>query len=183
MASYPLDYIFAGATILYQANVESVPKYSSPVADEWYRKYFYLKNIVYSHYGVNAEAGNHLAGSVMFNLKIHGDMRSINDVKATMDGAVKTAGFTLLASFARFLSNPRRDGTTQPPVNTPGVPPPVTQLPPAAGNVDTPKGDPSSSILGTALDAYLGPLAKSLGVSSLTLALIAIGGIVLLTRR
>lgn len=181
--TFPLDYVFAGADVLYQATVESVPVYSGPTVDEWYQKYFYLKSIVYSHYGVNAESGNHIAGSIMFNLKIYGDMRSISDIRATMDGAVRTAGFNLVTSFVRFLNNPRRDDRQQPPVNTPGVPPPVTQLPPTAGNVDTPKGDPDSSILGTALEAYLGPLAKTLGISSMTLALIAIGGIILVTRR
>jgi hypothetical protein len=103
-------------------------------------------------------------------------MRSINDIKATMDGALHVSGYQTRASMVRFLNNPRRDNKAQPPVNTPGVPPPVTQLPPGAGNIDT-------SNSGNPIDSIFGGLSSKLGISSTTLLIVAGLGLVLLIRK
>lgn len=135
MSQFPLDYVFAGANVYYQVTVGGWRR-----PPTWNERFNYLRQIVSSHYRINKYEENETSGSIFFNLTIPGDMRSINDVKATMDGAVYTASYPYRGSMVRFLHNPRRDGTIQPPVNTPGVPPPVTQLPPGAGNVNTNKG-------------------------------------------
>lgn len=180
--TFPLDYVFRGAEVVYGANVEF--RYE-PL--RWNQRIADLNSKVGSHYQILAQSHHEQPGelqNLFFKLRINGDMGSIDHIRQTIDGAAISSGLPVKASYTRFLSNPRRDGTVQPPVNTPGVPPPVTKLPPQAGNVDTDHNN--DTVLGNALDFYLGGVAKTLNISTTTTALIlvaVIAGVIVIAKR
>jgi len=164
-ATFPADYVFAGATVHYQATITGIGYIDQTLSDV--RSNFQLLNYEYTP----------VSDTIVFNVRVTGDMNSINDVKSVLDGILYSNRFPVSQSMVRFLTNPRRDGSVQPPVNTPGVPPPITTLPPAAGNVDTSGG---TGILGTAADFWLSDIAKSLNMSTNTLMIVGVAGIALL---
>jgi hypothetical protein len=140
--AWPVDYVFAGAVVNYEANVKPSGFWEGAIASALYRanfttKFERVKNYANAYYQVNRAAMNADAGSLVFTLRVAGDMASINDVKSTMDSQVRAAGFDLLASHAYFLSNPRRDATKQPTVGTPGADPRYTQKPVTAGGFES----------------------------------------------
>lgn len=144
--SFPLDYVFSGATMVYQATFGG---WHAPPT--WKQATDGLRSAAWGSFDVLGDEENSNSGSIFYRIAARNDFNSINDVKSTMDGIVQSVGFPLQASMVRFLSNPRRDGGTQPPVGTPGVDPGAVVLPPAAGNVNT-KTTPGIFDVGSAAD-------------------------------
>ena len=149
--AWPADYVFAGAVVNYSANVNREGFFEGAARLAVYRSTFVsrfgaVKASAGAHYGVLRSSSNADAGSIAFSLKVAGDMASINDIRSTMDAAVRGAGFTLMASQVYFTSNPRRDGTKQPTVGTPGADPATTVKPGGAGGFGTKSVVPESGI-------------------------------------
>ena len=169
---FPQDYVFRGAVVTYNATVpsQSDPWWGGVVsavsAALWQKAANAVKAGAQAHYGVQASEVNKDSGSLFYRLSVEGDMRSINDVKSTMDAAVKNAGFKLMASAVRFINNPRRDGCGSP---TSG---PGKVYPPASGNVDTSQ---PPGVIETTTDAWFGGIAKQIGLTSQTTALLVLG--------
>jgi hypothetical protein len=177
--AFPLDYVFAGAQVIYQATVRP-PESPLRYRQEWDAALGRFKATVASLFRINKTEVVQAVGSIFLNLSVPIDFASIHHVKQWLDGALYSSGLQAVSSMVRFLSNPRRDGTKQPPVNTPGVPPPVTTLPPTAGNVNTQTG-PGIFDVQSALNSWgsaigLDKIAATLGVSS-SLILIAVAGL------
>jgi hypothetical protein len=151
--AFPLDYVFKGAQLMVSVTVPAVNVHKAiwlwedPQVIEWFRKANLFLAYIGSRYKMVRSEANNVNGSIFAVVEANQDFNSINDIKRAVDYEVSAVGFPLLGSMVRFLSNPRRDDTKQPPVNTPGVPPPVTQLPPAAGNTDNyHKNDPTNPL-------------------------------------
>jgi len=172
--TFPIDYVFAGAQVYYNANVmcSSIPWQS-------------IKDTVAGHFRINSSQANLSAQNIMFGLTIPGDMGSIDHVRQSMDGIISSAGCPIRGSMVRFISNPRRDSQTQPTVNTPGVDPRHTVIPKEAANVDTYAERTDKGWLGNAVDFWTKGLpdeiAKNLGLpDGKTLLLIGGGALVLI---
>ena len=175
---FPPDYVFAGATVVYTATVPGLSDTTwwgggiaaSLIAARWTQAANQVKASAAAHYSVQGFEVNASSGSILVRLAVGGDMGSLQDVKATMDGAVKGAGFKLMASLARFINNPRRDGCEAP---TTG---PGKVYSKESGNIDTPK---PTNWLDTTVDFYFGGLAKTLrdatGIPDLNSKTVGIG--------
>jgi hypothetical protein len=142
----PVDYVYNGAVVIYSATVDSpnVARDSQgnlynpcqsyflgtcPEEQVWWAKHSQVWALAANQGTILQHSENALAGSISFKIRSDIDRASINDIKGMLDSYVTGAGFKLLASQIYFVSNPRRDNTAQPPVNTPGADPRYTQKP------------------------------------------------------
>lgn len=171
-SAFPLDYVFSGAEVLYQATFTG---WQAPPT--WKQATDGLRLTVTSNFDVRHDEENERSGSIFYDFVVRGDFHSINDLKSWMDGAVMSSGFPLAASMIRFVSNPRRDQVVQPPVGTPGVDPTVTTVPP--GTVDTGHQPPGILDVGSAADWWgsgissaLDSIGSPLGITSTTAGLL-----------
>lgn len=181
--AFPLDYAFAGARVNYDATTKT----------DWPQDCVFGSCIsfasameamrlgVSSTLDVSGEQDNEDSGSIHFEFTTRGDFNSIQDIRALVDGIAYSAGVPVHASMVRFISNPRRDGGQQPPVNTPGVDPRYTTVPP--GGIDTTKPAGPLATAGQFWFPQLNSLASSIGLDSNTLVLLAAVGIIVLMKR
>lgn len=189
---FPPDYVFGGAVVTYNATVPALSDTTwwggiatAIIAARWTQAANQVRQAAGSHYSVQAFEANANAGSLFFRLAIGGDMGRLQDVKDTMDGAVKGAGFKLMASAARFISNPRRDGCATPSEGAGKV------YPKESGNIDTSASRDKRNSIEVAADEWskalgLDSLATKLGITSgalLGLSAIAIAGALLVMSR
>jgi hypothetical protein len=178
--TFPTDYVFSGAEIIYQATA----RVSDPLSD-WQQALEKLRLAVTSNFDVINEQDEFTSGSIFFEFTVRSDFRSINDVKALIDGAAYSSGLGVTASIVRFVSNPRRDGASQPPVGTPGADPRYTAVPP--GSVDTTQ-PPGTFDIGSAASVWgqqlgLDKIASAIGMSTGAVTLGAIGLLVVLLLK
>lgn len=168
LGGFGVDYVFAGAEVIYSANVESsrlkvgsqgetydacagFPFGTCPDVKDWFAKHSQVWAQAANEGTILQHSENDSNGNLSFKIRSDIDRNSINDIKSDMDSYVQGAGFNLRASQAYFTTNPRRDGNTQPPVNTPGVDPRYTQKPPQSltdtfHNLDTVLGNAASAL-------------------------------------
>lgn len=174
--AYPLDYVFAGAELIYQATFSG---WNPPPT--WKQAADGLRLAATSNFDVRHDEENEGAGSIFYDFVVRNDFRSINDVKALMDGAAYSVGFPIRASMIRFVSNPRRDDVSQPSVGTPGVNPSFTTVPSSAGGVDTTEApglfnlSSAGDWWGKALTDTLDSIGAPLGIGGGTIALLVVG--------
>jgi len=176
---FPLDYAFAGARINYDATAAGCAPGTR--ACIWPEQMDAMRLAVSSSFDVTGEQDDMDSGSIHFEFATRNDFGSINDVKSILDGIAYSSGIQLRASMARFISNPRRDGAPQPPVNTPGADPRYTTVPP--GGVDTTKPGDALSTAGAFWFPQLDAIAKSLNIDSNTVLILAGIGVFILVKR
>lgn len=180
------NYVFGGARIYWAGNVgnmvgsgfsipgvySSVPSWDSAVAQ-------FRAGLNSEFRGVQLEA-NENAKSLGVNVTAPGDFADLGDVQALIDGIAGSSGFNLVASMARFITNPRTDGVTTPNVG--------------GGNLATeqPGGDPFAvaanfwgSEIGSTAQGFWDSLTGSDqggGMNLLVIAALAIGAVMILKK-
>jgi len=181
------NYVFAGARIYWAGNVNSligsgfsipgvyssVPSWGS-VVDR------FQAGLNSEFHGVQLEA-NENAKSLGVNVTAPGDFADLQDVKGLIDGIAGSSGFSLSASMARFISNPRSDQGSTPDVgggNLSTGAPSSDPFTVAANFWGTEIGNTASSFWG----GLTGESGEGGGMNMLVIAGLAIAAVVLLKK-
>lgn len=171
-------YVHGGARIMYQATVEPFDPIGLPWETPGQDMCNRLRATLGANLGLSSFGCDAKNGSINLQATVPGDFSDENDVKALIDGAVGSAGFTYRQSMLRMISNP--GGSSSNPM-----------VPPAAGA--QPGTSPGASIIDTAAKfwgevtgdvagAVLPKTDLGIGMSLGTVALIAVGAFLLLRR-